>query len=139
MLSFQPPETLSKGTAMKLFAVLSLATVLTASSHAVAQNDGMKGMSGMKDTKNMKGMSDDKADKATVGMTHQADGAVKNVDAAKGIVTLSHEPVKSLGWPAMSMGFAVKDKSMLEKLAVGQKVHVQFKKQGEDYVITSVR
>jgi Cu(I)/Ag(I) efflux system protein CusF len=108
---------------------------------------GMKDMPGM-DMKNMtpekcnemmKGMKDDKAGKSAAGMTHQADGVVKNVDSAKGIVTLAHQPVKTLGWPAMSMGFAVKDKAMLDKLAVGQTVHVQFKKQGEDYVITSVK
>jgi Cu(I)/Ag(I) efflux system protein CusF len=156
---------------MKFIATLSLATLMSISGYALAQNEGMKGMDmnkmdskgmdanncmnmpGMKDMpgmdmKNMtpekcnemmKGMKDDKGGKAAVGMTHQADGVVKNVDTAKGIVTLAHRPVKTLGWPAMSMGFAVKDKSMLDKLTVGKNVHVQFKKEGEDYVITSVK
>ena len=69
---------------------------------------------------------------------HAADGVVKDVDSA-GKVTLQHGPVKSLGWPAMTMGFAVKDKALMSKLAVGSKVHVEFDKQGSDYVITSVK
>lgn len=46
---------------------------------------------------------------------------------------------KSLRWPAMTIGFGVKDKTSMDKLAVGNKVHVKFSKQGENYVITSVK
>lgn len=112
----------------------------------------MKGMKGM----DMKGMGDMemknmspkkckemmskmKKDKSTPhAQMHEADGIVKNIDAA-GKVTLQHGPVKTLGWPAMSMGFAVKNKTLMDKLAVGSKVHVEFSKQGSDYVITSVK
>lgn len=109
----------------------------------------MKGMEGM----DMKGMDmknmDAKKCKEMMGKMkkskstphaemHAADGVVKDIDSA-GKVTLQHGPVKSLGWPAMSMGFAVKDKSLMDKLAVGSKVHVEFNKQGENYVITSVK
>ena len=80
-----------------------------------------------------------KASTASKAKAHQADAVVKAVDAAQGKVTLAHEPVKSLNWPAMTMGFAVKDKALFDKLAVGQKVHVEFKKEGPDYVVTSVK
>ena len=101
----------------------------------------MKGMD-MKDMdakkcKEMMGTTKAGQSPAHAGM-HAADGVVKDVDAT-GKVTLQHGPVKSLGWPAMSMGFAVKDKALLPKLAVGSKVHVEFDKQGSDYVITSVK
>jgi Cu(I)/Ag(I) efflux system protein CusF len=105
---------------------------------------GMKGMEGM-DMKDMdakkckdmmKGMKTDKS--ASSSDMHSADGVVKGMDPS-GKVTLQHGPVKSLGWPAMSMGFAVKDKALMDKLAVGNKVHVEFQKQGSDYVITSVK
>jgi Cu/Ag efflux protein CusF len=85
----------------------------------------------------MKGM-DKKQSNGAKATTHKADAVVKDVDAANGKVTLAHEPVKSLGWPAMSMAFAVKDKTLLDKLAVGKKVHVEFNKQGDDYVVTAV-
>lgn len=72
-------------------------------------------------------------------MTHKAIAVVKEVDTANGKVTLDHEAVKSLNWPAMTMGFAVKDKLLLDKLMVGKKVHVEFKQQGSDYVVTAVK
>ena len=70
---------------------------------------------------------------------HTATGVVKKVDAKTGTVTLAHDPVKSLNWSAMTMGFTVKDKMLLDKLAVGKKVEFEFVQQGKDYVITSVK
>ena len=70
---------------------------------------------------------------------HQATGTVKKVDPAKGVVTLAHEPVKSLKWPAMTMGFTVKDKALLDKLQPGKKVEFEFVQQGKDYVVTGVK
>lgn len=69
---------------------------------------------------------------------HAADGVVKSVSPA-GKVTLQHGAVKTLSWPAMTMEFAVKDKALLAKMPVGSKVHVEFSKQGSDYVIGSVK
>ena len=99
-----------------------------------------KGMDAQKCQDMMKGMDQhgSKASKASKAKTHQTDAVVKAADAAQGKVTLAHEPVKSLNWPAMTMGFTVKDKALFDKLAVGQKVHVAFEKQGADYVVTSV-
>ena len=103
----------------------------------------MNGMDAQKCKDMMKGTAKQPSSGASAGaagMTmHQADAVVKAVDAAAGKVTLAHEPVKSLGWPAMTMGFAVKDKALFDKLVVGQKVHVELKKEGADYVVTSVK
>lgn len=89
----------------------------------------------------MKGMDTGKAaqGKSSKGETHQATAVVKAVDPAKGKVTLAHGPVKSLNWPAMTMNFVVKDKTLLDKLASGKEVVVEFVQQGPDYVITSVK
>jgi len=100
----------------------------------------MKGME-MKqmDATHCKAMGSPKDSKVPAhGDMHAADGVVKSIDP-QGNVTLQHGPVKSLGWPAMSMGFAVKDKVLMDKLAVGKKVHVEFSKQGDGYVIESVQ
>ena len=70
--------------------------------------------------------------------THSADGVVTAIDPA-GKVTLKHGAVATLGWPAMTMGFTVKDKTLMEKLSVGRKVHFEFKQEGKDYVITSAK
>jgi len=107
----------------------------------------MKGMEGM-DMKDMdakkcqdmmKGMDAKGATKAAKSRIHEADAVVKAVDAVQGKVTLAHGRVKSLGWPAMTMAFAVKDKALLDKLAVGKKVHVGFQKEGDSYVVSSVK
>ena len=97
----------------------------------------MKDMPGM-DMKgmDMKGMqSGEKAQ----GVIHKAAGVVKNVDPARSAVTLDHEPVKSLNWPAMTLGFTVKDTAMLDQLQSGKKSEIEFVQQGKDYVITSVK
>lgn len=100
---------------------------------------GMKGMD-MKqmDATKCKEMKPAKNSKAHSNEMHVADGVVKQLDP-KGTVTLQHGPVKSLGWPAMTMGFSVKDKALMDQLAVGKKVHVEFSKQGDVYVIRSVK
>jgi len=87
---------------------------------------------------NMKTMDMGKGQSADAA-THTAVGTVKKVDAKAGTVTLDHEPVKTLKWPAMTMGFKVSEKSLLDKLPEGRKVEIEFKQVGKDYVVTSVK
>ena len=115
-------------------AALTLIVALNLSGVALAQSDGMKGMD-MKGM-DMKGMS---MDPKAQGAVHKAVGVVQKVDVAKGTVTLAHEPIKSLNWPAMTMGFIVKDKMLFDGLAVGKKVEFEFAQQGANYVITAVK
>ena len=120
--------------------VIKLATVLALvipAGLALAQSGGMKGME-MKDM-DMKGMDMGKKPAAGAQTAHKATGVVKKVDPKAGTVTLAHEPVKSLNWPAMTMGFAVKDKALLDKLRADKKIEFEFVQQGKDYVITSVK
>jgi len=70
---------------------------------------------------------------------NEAVGIVDEINAAKGTVTISHEAIKSLGWPAMTMDFTVKDKKMLGKIAKGKKIHFTFVQQRGDYLITNVK
>lgn len=106
---------------------LCFALFMAVTSVAFAQSDGMKDMP-MHD---MHGKSTD--------VVHHATGIVKQVDSAKGTVTLAHEPVKSLNWSAMTMTFNVKDKALFGKLISGKKVQVDFIQQGSNYVITAVK
>jgi Cu(I)/Ag(I) efflux system protein CusF len=46
---------------------------------------------------------------------------VTEVDSARNAVTIAHDPVPTMKWPAMTMTFAVKDKAMLDKLLAGKK------------------
>ncbi len=79
------------------------------------------------------------ADAKAQTKSYKASGVVKKVDAAKGNVTLAHGPVAELKWPAMTMGFTVKDKALLEKLAVGKKIDFEFVEQGKSYVVTAIK
>jgi len=71
--------------------------------------------------------------------THQATGVVKRIDAAKGVVSLKHDPVKSLNWPGMTMDFGVRDKKLLEGLKPEQKVKFEFVQEKSASVITSIK
>ena len=113
---------------MKSLAIV--ATVILASSPVLAQSGNMQGMQD-------KGMDMKSMSKPIPG-THRAVGVVKNMDIKAGTVTLTHEPVKSMNWPAMNMTFQVQDKAMLDEMAVDKKVDVQFEQRGKNYVITNV-
>ena len=122
---------------MKQAAAISLAIVLSVGMPAMsqAQSGDMKGM----DMKDHKGMGMKEGDKKGQGASHKAAGTVTKIDPAKNAVTIAHDPVPTMKWPAMTMTFAVKDKAMLEKLPAGKKVAFEFVQQGKDYVITGVK
>ena len=63
-------------------------------------------------------------------------GVVQQVKPAEGKVKISHEPIAALGWPAMIMTFRVKDKSVLEGIAAGDKVNFELEKGATGLVIT---
>lgn len=58
--------------------------------------------------------------------THTAEGTVEDVDAQAGTVTLAHDPVASLKWPAMTMDFQVGDKAQLAALKPEQRIWFEF-------------
>ena len=114
---------------MKRLAIVVSAALLLPPAFAQMQHGDMKGM-------DMKGM-DMKSDKKTAAR-HQATGVVTRA-AASGKVTIKHEPVASLKWPAMTMGFVVKDKAVADRLKAGAKIEFEFVQEGKDYVVTSVK
>ena len=87
----------------------------------------------------MKGTDMTKSEKKAEGQVHKATGVVTAVDRAASKVTLRHDPIKSLNWPAMNMAFDVKDKAMLDKVAKDKKVEFEFVQQGQRFVITSIK
>ena len=112
---------------MKLKWIAVLVSVLAFTGVAQAQTGGMKDID-MKPDKN-----DSKA------AAHKATGMVTKVEAAKGTVSIKHDPIQSLKWPAMTMAFTVKDKKLLDKLAVDTKIDFEFVQRGKDYIVTSVK
>lgn len=92
-------------------------------------------------TDDVKDMSKDMGKNATANTrsAHTAQGVVKKVNAGAGVVTVEHGPVNSLNWPPMTMGFKVRDKALLDKLKVGQKVTFELVQEGDGYVVTKVK
>lgn len=94
-------------------------------SGAAAQSTGMPGMNG-----------DAQSAEAT-GLTHSANGDITELSSDS--VTISHGPVGSIGWPAMTMTFRAQSGDILQGLNVGDPVDFQFQKAGEQYRLTSIK
>ena len=83
-------------------------------------------------------MAAEKEQIAQAGETHVAHGVVKSVDPAAGKVNIAHEPIESLGWPAMGMNFKAHDPALLKGVEPGQKVEFDLVKFGNEYRITKI-
>lgn len=53
-------------------------------------------------------------------------GVIKAIDATALQMTLQHNAVQALNWPAMTMPFQVKDAALLKGLKTGQTIDAQF-------------
>ena len=80
------------------------------------------------------------AKSGAVGAGHKARGTVDSVDVKTGIVIISHGPVASLKWPAMTMKFKAANDALLKDLKPGSIVAFEFvERQPGEWVITSVK
>src|SRR5690348_18370010 len=61
----------------------------------------------------------------------QGVGVVKAVDTAKNTITLQHEAIAAIGWPAMTMPFKVASPELLKHVKVGDKVQFTFRRSEE--------
>lgn len=76
---------------------------------------------------------------ASAVQTHKAEGVVNKIDLEHDKVNLTHDPVKSLGWPGMTMDFKVKDNTILKGFKPRQKVTFEIVKEGEgQFYITRI-
>jgi Cu(I)/Ag(I) efflux system protein CusF len=55
--------------------------------------------------------------------TAQGTGVVEAVNTAKGTVTIKHQAIASIHWPAMTMTFKADPPSLLRTVKVGEKVN----------------
>lgn len=65
-------------------------------------------------------------------------GTVTAIDAATGKITLDHEAIAAVGWPAMKMGFTAKPE-LLKGIAVGDKVDFDLTVTGSAGEVTAIR
>jgi RND family efflux transporter MFP subunit len=130
-----------KGVAEGEQVVVAANFLIDAESNLRAAVGGLGGHSGHGSP--AKGASPDAAalvppSRATVG--HKADGTVDSLDAKAGTLSLSHGPVATLKWPAMTMEFKAANAALLAGLKPGQAVTFEFvERQPGDYVVTSIK
>ncbi|NMW22959.1 copper-binding protein [Rhodanobacter denitrificans] len=113
-----------------ILALALVGTLVAAPGFAMAQTmdpnmAGMTGMTGMKhDAKPADG---------------QGTGIVKAIDTVKNTITLQHEAITSLGWPAMTMTFKVASPDLLKAAKVGDKVQFTLHPAGMDSTVTMIK
>ncbi len=77
---------------------------------------------------------------AAAPATHRGEGTVKALDPANASVTLAHESIASLKWPAMTMDFKVKDAALLRALKPGERIVFDLAGEpGGEYTIVGVQ
>jgi Cu/Ag efflux protein CusF len=79
------------------------------------------------------------ATKVIASVSHRADGKIESVDEKTLTLSISHGPVASLKWPAMTMEFKLANAALIKDLKPGAKVTFEFvERQSGEWVITSV-
>jgi RND family efflux transporter MFP subunit len=77
--------------------------------------------------------------RAPAPVGHRAQGTVAGIDPQAGTLELSHGPVPTLKWPAMTMKFKAANASLLAGLQPGQSVRFEFvERQPGEYLVTSI-
>jgi len=82
--------------------------------------------------------AEDHEKEATAAATHAGRGKVISVDIQAGTVKLTHDPIKSLKWPKMTMDFKAHDPAMLKDIKPGTQVEFELMKMGGAYHIMKV-
>lgn len=111
-------------------AALGAVAALSIGGTASAQHAGHSGMTAEQHQKMMGSKT------STEKATH-ATGVVKSKDAAKGTITVAHDPIASKNWPAMTMTFKA-SKGVLGNIKAGQRVKFSFEGQGSNYTVTKI-
>jgi Cu(I)/Ag(I) efflux system protein CusF len=56
------------------------------------------------------------------GRTAKGTGVITAIDREAGTLTLKHQPIPALGWPAMTMDFKASPPALLTGLKIGQTI-----------------
>ena len=70
--------------------------------------------------------------------TYTGHGTVNTVDAAGGKANITHGPIKSLKWPAMTMDFRADDPALFKDLKPGMEVDFELAKKEGGYRIVKI-
>ncbi|OGT09860.1 MAG: hypothetical protein A2X77_04635 [Gammaproteobacteria bacterium GWE2_42_36] len=65
-------------------------------------------------------------------------GIIKTIQLAEHQLTVSHQPISALNWPAMTMSFFVTNDVDLSQLKPGDKIQFDLNPKGDEFVITHI-
>ena len=114
-------------TVAQLLAATALATTLPAMAQTAADHSKM---------------DHGKMDHSKMGMAATsavADGEVRKIDKENGKITIRHGEIKHMDMPPMTMVFTAKDKALLDKVQVGQKIQFTVVHEGGKMVVTDMQ
>ena len=78
------------------------------------------------------------AAKSSTAAASMTDGEVRKIDKDSSKITIKHGEIKHLEMPGMTMVFNAKDKSLLDKVQVGDKVSFMVVSEGGKMVVTAI-
>ncbi len=90
------------------------------------------------DTASAAGAADTATSPAAGSKSGSGAGVVTAVDTAAGTVTINHEAIPAVGWPAMTMSFTA-DPAVVQQAAVGDRVQFDLTVQGNAGEVTAIR
>lgn len=67
------------------------------------------------------------------------DGEVRRINLESGKLTIKHAEIKNLDMPGMTMVFTAKDKAMLSKVKVGDKIKFTAVSESGQYWVTAIQ
>ncbi len=119
--------------------ILALAGVLAACSPKPAATESAAATSAppaaMSDMSGMSGMAMDTDAGAKMG---SGVGVITAIDKTAGTLTIKHDAIPAVDWPAMTMAFKATPPSLLDGLKVGEKINFDVTVKGSDAEVTAV-
>jgi Cu(I)/Ag(I) efflux system membrane fusion protein len=73
------------------------------------------------------------------GEVYRGTARIVASDPKTGELTMDHDPIPALKWPAMVMDFEVADSAVLKDLKKGQAVNFEMVKKDDGFVVTAIR
>lgn len=72
-------------------------------------------------------------------MNMMADGEVRKLDLAAGKITIKHGPIAHMDMPGMTMVFTAKDRALLDKIKVGDKIRFMVSHEDGKMMVTDIQ
>lgn len=95
-------------------------------------------MSPVEDASDMDKPADGSSTTSATGKSVSGNGVIKQIDRENRKLTLQHDAIEALGWPAMTMDFTLMDDVAMDALTIDEKVMFQLDEQDDRYLISAI-